>query len=193
MYNEIRDLSENLDKKVDDKTMEYNDLLNRQKEFISVISHEIKAPIANAIFQADSIIDDLEDASFSKETLKQELSLLNKELIKTGELTTKLFSVQYFDTRSVALFRERVHLSQLLQTEYEVYSRMYEQVDFINRIDEDIGFVKIDKIQFQQVITNLLQNAVKFLDKKDSVILIEAYKGKGMLSVTIEDNGRGFQ
>lgn len=43
MYNEIRDLSENLDKKVDDKTIEYNDLLNRQKEFISIISHEIKA------------------------------------------------------------------------------------------------------------------------------------------------------
>lgn len=59
MYNEIRDLSENLDQKVDEKTIEYNDLMNRQKEFISVISHEIKAPIANAIFQADSIIDDL--------------------------------------------------------------------------------------------------------------------------------------
>ncbi|HBB27492.1 TPA: hypothetical protein DCZ36_03290 [Candidatus Gracilibacteria bacterium] len=193
MYDKIRDLSENLDKKVDEKTIEYNDLLNRQKEFISVISHEIKAPIANAIFQADSIIYDLEDASFPIETLKQELSLLNKELIKTGELTTKLFSVQYFDTRSVALFRERIQLSQLLRTEYEVYSRMYEQVHFINLIDEDMGFVKIDKIQFQQVITNLLQNAVKFLDKKDSIILIEAYKKKGVLSVTIEDNGRGFQ
>lgn len=178
MYDKIRDLSENLDKKVDEKTIEYNDLLNRQKEFISVISHEIKAPIANAIFQADSIIYDLEDVSFPIETLKQELGLLNKELIKTGELTTKLFSVQYFDTRSVTLFRERIQLSQLLRTEYEVYSRMYEQVHFINLIDEDMGFVKIDKIQFQQVITNLLQNAVKFLDKKDSIILIEAYKKK---------------
>lgn len=193
MYDEIRDLSENLDKKVDDKTIEYNDLLNRQKEFISVISHEIKAPIANAIFQADSIIYDLEDASFPIETLKEELNLLNKELIKTGELTTKLFSVQYFDTRSVALFRERIQLSQLLQTEYEVYSRMHEQVQFINLIDQDMGFVKIDKIQFQQVITNLLQNAVKFLDKKDSIIMIEAYIKKSGLFVVIEDNGRGFQ
>ncbi|MDD5377261.1 MAG: ATP-binding protein [Candidatus Gracilibacteria bacterium] len=125
--------------------------------------------------------------------LKQELNLLNRELIKTGELTTKLFSVQYFDTRSVALFREQVQLSNLLRTEYEIYSRMYEQVHFINLIDEDMRFVEIDKIQFQQVITNLLQNAVKFLDKKDSVIIMEAYRKKGVLSVIIEDNGRGFQ
>lgn len=59
-YAALQDLTVNLDRKVDDKTIEYNDLINRQKEFISVISHEIKAPIANAIFQADSIVDDLD-------------------------------------------------------------------------------------------------------------------------------------
>jgi signal transduction histidine kinase len=51
----------------------------------------------------------------------------------------------------------------------------------------------VDKIQFQQVITNLLQNAIKFLDKKDSVIILEAYKKKKSLFIIIEDNGRGFQ
>jgi signal transduction histidine kinase len=49
----------NLDKKVDEKTIEYNNLINKQKEFISMISHEIRSPISSAIFQSDSMIDDL--------------------------------------------------------------------------------------------------------------------------------------
>jgi signal transduction histidine kinase len=90
--------------------MEYNNLINKQKEFISLISHEIKAPISNAIFQADSIIDDLKNTSLSKETIKQELMILNEQLIKTGDLTTKLFALQYFETRTVILFKERVQI-----------------------------------------------------------------------------------
>lgn len=137
-YEQIEYLSKNLDKKVDEKTMEYNNLINKQKEFISIISHEIKAPISNAIFQADSIMDDLKNEPFSRETIEQDLIILNEQLIKTGELTTKLFALQYFDTRTVTLFKERVKIEQLLQTEYEVYSRMHEQIQFVNLIDKNI-------------------------------------------------------
>lgn len=137
-YGLMRDLSANLDEKVDEKTMEYNNLINKQKEFIIIISHEIKAPISNAIFQADSIMDDLKNEPFSRKTIEQDLIILNEQLIKTGELTTKLFALQYFDTRTVTLFKERVKIEQLLQTEYEVYSRMHEEIKFINLIDKNI-------------------------------------------------------
>lgn len=62
MHHEIHNFSESFERKVDDKTIELNTALSKQKEFISVISHEIKAPIANAIFQIDSIIDDTKNS-----------------------------------------------------------------------------------------------------------------------------------
>ena len=114
-YQLLQDFSMNLDKKVDEKTIEYNILVNKQKEFISILSHEIKAPISNAIFQADSIIDDIENANISRDTIKEELVLLNGELLKTGDLTTRLFSMQYFDTRSVELFKERIQITTLMK------------------------------------------------------------------------------
>lgn len=173
--------------------MEYNNLINKQKEFISVISHEIKSPIATAIFQADSLIDDLASDEISKEELKTELTLLNSQLVKTGELISTLFSVQYFDIHSVSLFRENVQISYLLQTEYEVYSRMHERIQFINKISDKMGFASVDRIQLQQVLANLLGNAVKFLDKMNPVIIFEAEKEDGFLCIAVEDNGRGFQ
>lgn len=173
--------------------MEYNDLINKQKEFISVISHEIKSPIANAIFQADALLDDLENHTLSPDDTLKELHLINAQLIKTGELTNRLFTVQYYDTREIALFREKVQISNLLTSECEMYSHLYTNISFIDEIDRDIGFIDIDRIQFQQVITNIIQNAVKFLDKTSSKIRIRAYRENHFLHVIIEDNGKGFK
>ncbi len=45
--------------------------------------------------------------------------------------------MQYFDTRSVVLFKERIQVGDLLNTEYQVYSHMHENIKFVNLIDEN--------------------------------------------------------
>lgn len=191
-YAELQDLSLNLDKKVDEKTIEYNNLINQQKEFISVISHEIKAPITNAVFQSDSMVDDLDSGGMRPEELKKELSVLNSQLVRAGELFTKLFSVQYYDTRSVSLFKEGVQIDRLLLTELDIYSRMHPETAFADRIDRNVGFVEIDRLQFQQVLSNLLQNAVRHAQSSEPIIAVSAARANGKLVISIEDNGKGF-
>jgi signal transduction histidine kinase len=44
-YEKIQELNLSLDKKVDQKTMMYNNLLNKQTDFIAMASHEIKNPL----------------------------------------------------------------------------------------------------------------------------------------------------
>jgi signal transduction histidine kinase len=83
-YSSLQDLSLNLDKKVDDKTIEYNDLINRQKEFIALISHEIKSPLSSAIFQSDSILHDLDTIEPNADKMREELTVLNTQLVRTG-------------------------------------------------------------------------------------------------------------
>ena len=191
-YQQLQDFSQNLDKKVDEKTIEYNDLINKQKEFISMISHEIKSPIAGAILQVDSIMDDISDTQISRENVYEELEILNAQLVKVGDLLSKLFSVQYYDTRSVSLFKERIQIQNLLNMELDIYEKIHENVHFVRRIDSGMGFISIDKIQFQQVLTNLLNNALKFSQSDEPEIYIEAYVQDHQFHFAIEDNGKGF-
>ncbi len=191
-YEQIKDLSLNLDKKVDEKTIEYNNLINKQKEFISMISHEIRSPISSAIFQADSIIDDVNSWEINIEKLKTELEILNSLLIKTWDLSAKLFSVQYYDTHSISLYKEKIQISNLLKNEIEIYSHINESIEFIDNVDEKIWFIEIDKIQFQQVIENILTNSIKFINNENWIISIEAFVKNNFLVINIEDNWKWF-
>ena len=190
-FEKIRDLSLNLDKKVDEKTIEYNNLINKQKEFIAMISHEIRSPVASAIFQADSMLDDIKDGNISD--IKSELEILNSILIKIWELTSKLFAVQYYDTHNVALYLEEIHIPYLLKNEIEVHTHTSENIQFIDRVDKNIWFLKIDKVQFRQVIENLISNAIKFTQGKDGIVCVTWYKTDTSFIVKIEDNGEGFE
>lgn len=192
-YDALQDLTVSLDRKVDEKTIAYNDLINKQKEFISMISHEIKSPISAAIFQSDSMLDDIDAPSYKKEKIKEELQILNSQLVRTGWLLSKLFSVQYYDTHSVNLFLEKVHFPSFLEHEIDLFAHMNTDIAFRSDIDADIWFVSLDKIQFQQVISNLLDNAVKFLANDHPIIHISARKVDTTLELVIEDNGKWFE
>jgi signal transduction histidine kinase len=79
-YQQLQDFNINLDTKIDEKTIEYNNLINKQKEFIAMISHEIRSPVASAIFQADNMLDDIKNGGITD--VKSELDVLNSILIK---------------------------------------------------------------------------------------------------------------
>lgn len=190
-YEQLQDFNVNLDTKIDEKTIEYNNLINKQKEFIAMISHEIRSPVASAIFQADSMLDDMK--SWDIANMKSELDILNSILIKIWDLTSKLFAVQYYDTNNIELYLEQINITHLLKNEVEVHTHINENIQFIDRVDKNIWFLKIDKIQFWQVIENLISNAVKFTHGKDGIVCISAYKTNDSLVVSIEDNWEWFE
>lgn len=191
-YTLMHEFSNLLDEKVDNKTIAYNNLLNRQKEFIKVISHEVRSPLTSAIFQVETSIESLEGKNFQRENTLQELKELKHQLVRTGWLISKLFSVEYYDNESVSLFREAIHLPKFLEYEIELFSRVNQDVAFLSRIDHQIGFVPIDKVQFQQVLTNLIDNAIKFTSKEQPKVFISAKRVDTEIHMTVEDNGKGF-
>ena len=122
-YKKIQDYSLQLDQRIDDKTIEYNDLINKQKEFISMISHEIRSPIWSTIFQVDSLLDYIDQNKVSATEVKNTIKSIGDQLVNIGELLKKLFSIQYFDTRDVVLLKEKVQIWTLLGCWYAEWTR----------------------------------------------------------------------
>lgn len=191
-YEKIQNYSVHLDQIIDDKTIEYNDLINKQKEFISMISHEVRSPIGATIFHVDNLLDDIDDGKIWPEGTRDAIKNIWDQLIHMGDLLKKLFSIQCFDTKNVVLIKEKTQIGCLLEKEFSLYSRMYENIHFIKKISGDIWSVNIDKVHFHQVLVNLLENAIKFTNPKNPMILIESYKDQEFFYLNIEDNWEGY-
>ncbi|MCP4523045.1 MAG: hypothetical protein GY828_02390 [Candidatus Gracilibacteria bacterium] len=191
-HKKIHELSLNLDKKVDEQTIEYNQLINKQKEFIRYISHEIKSPISSSIFQIDSIIDEVKSDELKKKALMSELDILNNLLLKTGDLVNQLFSVEQFEMKTKSLFKENIHLINMLEKEVHLFETTHPKLKFETNFDKSIAYIEIDKVQFRQVIDNLINNAIKVIDKSKGNIYISCIKKEENIKIEIEDNGVGF-
>ncbi len=171
----------------------YKDTIERQSDFIWMISHEIKTPITSAILQSESIMQDINSGDKSQKYLKNEITLLNVQLVRTGELLSKLFSVQYYDTHDVVLTREKILFRDFVTYEIAYYQEIHKEILFLTHIDPNLRFVELDRVQFRQVITNLVENAIKFVNAQKPIISITVQKVWTYFELIIEDNGAWFQ
>lgn len=192
IYSKINDLNINLDKKVDEKTIEYNNLISKQKEFISMSSHEIKTPVLWASLHVENLLDDIESWNTDKDFLIQEVRVLKEQIFKISDLVVNIFSVQKHEINDVWLYIEKIKLSDIIIWEYDILHRIYPDIEFDISISNNIWFVDIDKVQFTQVISNLLYNAVKFVNKNNPKININLNIIWENIEIIIADNWKWF-
>ena len=193
IYWKIQELTVTLDKKVDEKTIAYNNLINKQKDFISYIGHEIKNPITNAIFLSDWLNETLSDLADGKETrqAKEDGDILYSELLKVADLVKHVFSTEKFDLNKIQLYKKQIRLSEFLHEELWVFESHHSNI-FFERNITDVWTVHIDEVQFRQVIINLFINAIKFSDTKQGKVCVSCYKDTGRKQIIIEDNWISF-
>lgn len=189
IYKQIQDLTVSLDKRVDEKTIEFNNLLNKQKEFIAYVGHEIKNPVTNTLFLSDSLRESLKD---SKDLdMREDANILYDELVKVSGLVKHIFSTEKFDLWKVELFLKKINLSEFLNDELEWFKHKFPYITFNANIWDNI-FKEIDETQFRQVIQNLINNTVKFIPKINPIVSVTLKQVKKNIYIYIEDNWEWF-
>lgn len=193
IYSKINYLTINLDTEVDKKTIEYNNLINKLKEFISISSHEMKTPIMSISLQVESIIDDISDWIVDINQINWELSILKNQIYKISDLVKVLFNIERYDIWKVSLYIEKINFKTLIFSELDSIKKLNQNLNIEIDYDFNIDYIDIDKVQFSQVISNLLHNALKFSSKEKPVIRVEVRQIKNNIKIQIEDNWNWFK
>jgi two-component system CheB/CheR fusion protein len=166
--------------------------LNRLKdEFLATLSHELRNPL-NVIVGYTEILS--RDAEAQKlPTVQKAAEVIRRNATTQGRLVSDLLDLSRLQTGKLALLRQPVQLAALTAEAVEAVraEAALKGVDLeVVPAGEPLP-VEVDPVRVQQVVWNLLQNAVKFTPEDGRVTLRMEREGREA-RLTVEDTGQGL-
>jgi len=166
-------------------------LYSGTRDFINNITHEFKTPLTN-IALANSMISKNEHVS-GDEKLHQYSEIIKSEHKKLTNRVETLLDIARIENGKTG-FCETIDVCNIIKCTAESYQVQVQQLNGKIILDKvaDKCLVNADKEQFQIVISNLIDNAIKYCDKKPEIIIRTSNKGNYVI-IEIEDNGIGIK
>ncbi len=141
-----------------------------QKEFINIAAHELRTPIQPIIGLSEVVIRNTKDMGQAKL-----LEIINRNAKRLHRLTEDILDVTKIESRSLNLKKEQFNLNEVITNAIEdimtkkVASTSSPTIKLFNgQQPQDIS-VYADKGRINQVVSNLLDNAVRFTKAEDNI------------------------
>lgn len=175
---------------------------NMQKEFINVAAHELRAPIqpilglAEVLRQQNQQPDNKEDQMYSENY--ELLNVIIRNAKRLQQLTENILDVTKIENNSMELNKEEFILNKAVLESFTDFANQLskeqkENVKLIVALDEGDILVVADKHRINQVINNLLNNALKFTKQGQITLSTEKEKKYGKEAIVkIQDSGPGI-
>lgn len=174
------------------KQLEIHD--NMQKEFINVAAHELRTPIMPILGEAELIENDISDNEIASVS-KEQISSIIRNAKRLDRLAADILDVTNIEGKSLKLNKSRIDIDEILSELVTEYSRQIENDHAKNKklsIFYEPIHVRIfaDRYRITQVISNIINNAIKFTDQ--GTITIEGIVNSNVLTIKITDTGKGI-
>ena len=154
-------------------------------EFSHIVSHDLQAPLRGIANLADWIVGDLE-GKLPPEN-QQQLSLIQSRVVQMSGFITGL--LEYARVGRENITPTTVNISQLLE---EIVDLLAPSPEFQISFADDLPTIKTQSLLLKQVISNLIDNAIKYHDRRNGHIQILVVDQGPILKFTITDDGPGI-
>ena len=158
-------------------------------DFVSLVSHELRTPMAAVIGSARTLQQRWRELSpdqresflslIGDETSR--LAALIADVLDTSRIEAGTFSYSFNDVDVAELVRESVAAGNVGQDEVEVQVEMH----------EPLPHLRADRERLRQVLTNLIDNAIKYSPTGD-VVEVRVYPRDGRIRIDVQDRGPGI-
>lgn len=162
-----------------------------RKNLTSNISHDLKTPIMSIKGYIEGIKDGVAD---SPEKMDKYINTIYKKATDMEVLIDELFLFSKLDLKKVLFNFQTINIVNYLKYCVEDLSFDLEKKNAnisLNNEKEDI-FVTADLQKLKRVIVNIVENAMKYMDKQNPIIDINLIDNKEYVTIEIKDNGIGI-
>ncbi|MBD5523461.1 MAG: GHKL domain-containing protein [Lachnospiraceae bacterium] len=160
-----------------------------QKKFVANVSHDFRSPLTSIKGYLEAMID----GTIPPEMHEKYLTILLNETERLRKLTNSLLTLNNLNTKGIMLNKVDFDINRTIRNvaaSFEGTCRAKTiAIELVLTGDEMYVVADVDKIQ--QVLYNLLDNAIKF-SHHDSVIKIETTEKHNKVFVSVKDSGIGI-
>jgi len=160
-----------------------------RNEFVSNASHELKTPLSAIKVLTESLIHmEADDPSVYNEFLND----INSEIDRLNTIISDLLTLVKIDTEEVQMDQEPVDLVKLVNNTLRRLQLLAQQKHItLESYYDDHLTVSGDSVKLQQVVSNIVDNAIKYTPEGGRVT-VEVYENSGNAVVKVSDTGIGI-
>lgn len=156
--------------------------------FVSVISHELKTPVALIKGYVSTLRR--EDAAWDPEIVQDSLAVIEDEADRLAGLIENLLDASRLQAGGMALKRADVSLPDLIKRMVKRQQTQTTQHTIVIDLPPDLPVILADETRLEQVLSNLIGNAIKYAP--DGEIRITGQSRKDSVIICVSDQGPGI-
>jgi PAS domain S-box-containing protein len=167
------------------------ELASQSKDrFLAVLSHELRTPLTPVLLTVAALEHDLE----LRPEVREDLSMIKRNIELETKLIDDLLDISRITSGKLALVIDAVDLNDVVRQVCTICKpQLHEQSVFLEvELEAGVGMVAADSARLQQVLWNVLKNAIKFTPAKGIIQVSTARRADGYCEVRVRDHGIGI-
>lgn len=189
VFNDSRDEIGSLATAINDLAVELHRYRTNRREFLANISHELQTPITYMEGYANALEKELYQ---SEEEKKQYLQIIQRESSRMSKLVSDLFELSKMEDGKIGLIFEEVDLVEVVENAILRTKMKAQEKGLQLQVNQmhDIPSINADGLRMEQVIINLIENAIRYTES--GFVAIELTNKLREVKVIVEDTGIGI-
>lgn len=156
---------------------------------LSSVSHDLRTPLASITGASSTIVTDYEQ--MTDETILELSRSIKIEAERLSHIIRNLLEVTRLESGTIRLNKQPYYAEELIGSVLERQRSLLSKHIVVTKSDDNLPHIFVDGVLIEQVIDNLLENAVYYTPHGSQIMIYVSYNNQNIL-IEVSDNGPGI-
>ena len=164
-------------------------LAQAKNDFVAMASHDLRTPLTAIKGYAVTLLR--HDKRFDDTTQKEFLKVINSEIDRLSRLLDNLLNLSRLEAGRLEVRKDMVDFYEIVRKTVDVFKVSATKHEFAIDIPSDCSHIYADQDRLEQVLNNLISNAIKYSPAGGTITINSRINGKEWIT-SVSDQGTGI-